>query len=171
MDEVVKLKILTSVAALCALLLLSSCAPTVHLEPAANANDPLCAEVTVRLPDSIGDQARVWTDAQATAAWGTPSSVLLTCGLEPPAPTTLQCVSLGGVDWIVDEEETPNLRLTTYGRDPAAQVYVDTTTLSADAVLESLAGAIQQLPKTGECTAPVTEDPDVADAETGATTP
>ena len=71
MDDVVKLKILTSVAALCALLVLTSCAPTIHLEPAANANDPLCAEVTVRLPDSIGDQARVWTDAQATAAWGT----------------------------------------------------------------------------------------------------
>ena len=100
MDEVVKFKILTFTVAVCALLVLSGCAPTVHLEPAANANDPLCAEVTVRLPDSIGDQARVWTDAQATAAWGTPSSVLLTCGLEPPAPTTLQCVSLGGVDWV-----------------------------------------------------------------------
>ncbi|WP_254775102.1 DUF3515 family protein [Microbacterium hydrocarbonoxydans] len=95
MDDVVKLKILTSGAALCALLVLTSCAPTVHLEPAANANDPLCAEVTVRLPDSIGDQARVWTDAQATAGWGTPSSVLLTCGLEPRPHHAAMC-QLGG---------------------------------------------------------------------------
>lgn len=138
---------------------LSGCSPTVHLEPAAAANDPVCAEVIVRVPSSVGDQARVWTDAQATAAWGTPSSVLLTCGVEPPAPTTLQCVSLGGADWIVDESESPNLRLTTYGREPAVQVYVDTTTISADSVLESLAGAVQQLPKTGACTAPITEDP------------
>lgn len=156
-------------AAFGVLLLLSGCAPTVHLEPAPAANDPLCAEVTVRLPDAVGDQARVWTDAQATAAWGTPNSVLLTCGLEAPAPTTLQCVTLGGVDWIVDESETPNLRLTTYGRTPAAQVYVNTTALSADTVLQSLAGAIQQLPQTEECTAPVTEDPDEDGAQTGDT--
>lgn len=153
------------------LFLLSGCAPTVHLESAPNANDPLCAEVTVRLPDSIGDQARVWTDAQATGAWGTPSSVLLTCGLDSPAPTTLQCVTLGGVDWIVDESKTPNLRLTTYGREPAAQVYVDTTRLSADAVLQELAGAIQQLPKNGECTEPITKDPDEEASSTGGMAP
>lgn len=139
---------------------LSGCTSTIHMEPAAEANDPLCAEVTVRLPDSVGDQSRVWTDAQATAAWGTPSSVLVTCGLEPPAPTTQQCVSLSGVDWIVDESETPKLRLTTYGREPAVQVYVDTTILSADSVLQSLAGAVQQLPKTSECTAPATQEDD-----------
>ncbi|WP_229703215.1 DUF3515 family protein [Microbacterium murale] len=137
---------------------LSGCTSTIHMEPAVDANDPLCAEVTVRLPDSVGDQSRVWTDAQATAAWGTPSSVLVTCGLEPPAPTTQQCVSLSGVDWIVDESETPKLRLTTYGRAPAVQVYVDTTILSADSVLQSLAGAVQQLPKTSECTAPATQE-------------
>lgn len=137
---------------------LSGCTPTIHMAPASEANDPLCAEVVVRLPGSIGDQDRVWTDAQATAAWGTPSSVLITCGLEPPAPTTQRCVSLSGVDWIVDESETPNLRLTSYGREPAVQVYVDTTILSADSVLQSLAGAVQQLSKTSECTAPATSE-------------
>lgn len=166
-----KTKSLSIGAAFGALLLLSGCAPTVHLEAAPKANDPLCAEVTARLPDSIGDQARVWTDAQATGAWGSPTSVLLTCGLDSPAPTTLQCVSLGGVDWIVDEAETPNLRLTTYGREPAAQVYVDTTTLSADAVLQALAGAIQQLPKNDACTEPITKDPDEETSSTEGATP
>lgn len=158
MKTTTRLLILSAAAAVMAGL--SGCASTIHMEPAVEANDPLCAEVTVRLPDSVGDQSRVWTDAQATAAWGTPSSVLVTCGLEPPAPTTQQCVSLGGVDWIVDESQTPKLRLTTYGREPAVQVYVDTTILSADSVLQSLAGAVQQLPKTSECTAPAIQEDD-----------
>lgn len=150
---------------------LSGCTPTIHMEPAPEANDPLCAEATVRLPASLGDQSRVWTDAQATAAWGTPSSVLFTCGLEPPAPTTQQCVSLSGVDWIVDDSETPNLTVTTYGREPAVQLYIDTTVLSADSALQSIAGAVQQLPKNGECTAPVTQDETEADVQSEGDTP
>ncbi|WP_314646774.1 DUF3515 family protein [uncultured Microbacterium sp.] len=150
--------VLAGTAALGITAALSGCAPTVHLEPAAAANDPMCAEVIVRLPASLGEQARVWTDAQATAAWGTPSVVLLTCGLKEPAQTTQQCVSLGGADWLVDESDSPNLRLTTYGRAPAVQVFVDTTTISADSVLESLAGAVQQIPATTACTTPATDD-------------
>ena len=131
----------------------TSCAPTVHLEPAEGANDPACAEVSVRLPSgSIADHERVWTDAQATAAWGDPSAILFTCGLEPPAPSTLQCVSIGGVDWIVDETDFPKLRMTTYGRTPAAQVYVDTEELSSNDVLASLSNAVNMLPENAQCT-------------------
>lgn len=150
---------------------LSACTPTVHMEPASAATDSACAEVIVRLPKSLGAEKRVWTNAQATAAWGTPTSVLLTCGLEPPAPTTQQCVSLGGVDWIVDESDSPNLRLTTYGREPAAQAYVDTTVLSADAVLQSLAMAVQQLPKYSECIAPATDSPETTEGLTAESAP
>lgn len=145
---------------------LSACTPTVPMKAAVAANDPACAEVIVRLPEVLGEEDRVWTDAQGTAAWGTPTSVLLTCGLEPPGPTTQQCVSFGGVDWIVDDSDSPNLRITTYGREPAAQAYVDTTVLSADAVLQSLANPAQRLPKYGECTAPLTDAPDAADGQT-----
>lgn len=139
-----------------AALTLVGCAPTVALKPAEGANTPECAEVTVRLPNAIADLSSRTTDAQATAAWGDPIAVVFTCGLEPPAPTTLQCVTIGSVDWIVDDTELPNLRLTTYGREPAAQAYVDTTRLSADDALAGLAGAVQNLPKTGECSAPDT---------------
>lgn len=156
--------LLPSTAALGIVVALSGCAPIVHLEQAAAANDPVCAEVIVRLPASLGEQPRVWTDAQATAAWGSPSAVLLRCGLEPPAPTTQQCVSLGGADWIVDESDSPNLRLTTYGREPAVQVSVDTTTISADSVLESLAGAVMQIPATRACTGPTSDDADSGEA-------
>ncbi|WP_240423905.1 DUF3515 family protein [Microbacterium halotolerans] len=143
--------VLVAVAAATAL---AGCAHTVALEPQPQANDPLCAEVSVRLPDTIGDQARRWTDAQATAAWGDDSgtSIIFACGKEPPAPSTLQCVTIGGVDWIVDESEQPNLLMTTYGRSPAAEIYVDTTKISSNEALQAVTTSAQQLPSTGECT-------------------
>ncbi|GAB3599557.1 DUF3515 family protein [Microbacterium tumbae] len=140
--------------------LLAGCSTTVHLEPAPDANDPLCAEVTVGLRNitTLAGQDRRWTDAQATGAWGTTdSSILLTCGLEKPAPTSeLQCVTLEGVDWLVDASETPYLRLTTYGRDPAVQLYVDTSVVSSNDVISdrNLVGAITSIPAEGGCTGP-----------------
>jgi len=134
--------------------LLAGCSSTVTLEPAALANDPRCADVIVRLPSTVDGQARRWTDAQATGAWGDPSAVLLTCGLEPPGPSTLRCITVSGVDWLVDETESPRFRLTTYGRTPAVELYVDNTLVSPNNVLAALAGSVGQLPEDAECTAP-----------------
>ena len=152
-------------------LVLTGCTTTVHLEPAPQANDPLCADVSVRLPDSVSGLERRWTDAQATAAWGDPTAVILSCGFDAPAPTTQQCVSISGVDWIVDETDYPNLRMTTYGREPAVQVYVVTTDVTADAALSALGGTVSQLPKTTECTSPDTAVPEDEDAPTTGTRP
>lgn len=133
----------------------AGCAQTVHLEPAAHANSAECADVSVRLPDALGDLPRVWTDAQATAAWGSDdSTVLFTCGLDAPPPSTLQCVTVSGVDWIIDQTDVPYLRMTTYGREPAAEVYVDTSAVRGDDVLNALATAVVQLPRESECVAP-----------------
>ncbi|WP_231880291.1 DUF3515 family protein [Microbacterium sp. H83] len=148
------------------LAVLSGCAATVATKPAPDANAPECADVSVRLPDAVGELESRTTDGQATAAWGDPTAVVFACGLEPPAPTTLQCVTINSVDWIVDDEELPNLRLTTYGREPAAQAYVDTTRLSADTVLQALAPAVQMLPKTAACSAPDEGASDDDDAPT-----
>lgn len=140
--------------------LLGGCSNTVHLEPAEGANDPLCAEVTVSLQNltTLAGQERRWTDAQATAAWGSPdSAILLTCGLDKPAPTSeLQCVTLEGVDWLVDDSETPMMRLTTYGRDPAVQMYIDTSVVSSNDVISdrNLVGAITSIPAENRCTSP-----------------
>lgn len=148
---------------------LSGCATTVHLEPADDANNPLCADVTVGLnnANSIADLDRRWTDAQATAAWGEPgddSAILLRCGVEVPAPTAeLQCVSLEGVDWLVDASETPLLRLTTYGRDPAVQLFINTEVVSSNDVIGSraLVGAVTSIPAEGKCTTPDELDEEV----------
>lgn len=141
--------------------LLAGCSSTVHLDPAGDSNDPRCAEVSVRLNNvpSIDGHDRRWTDAQATAAWGDPSVVLLTCGLPEAEPTSrLQCISLQGVDWLVDDSKSPYLTLTTYGRKPAVQLYVDTEPgrgVSANDVIgnKSLAAAIATIPATHACTA------------------
>ena len=79
---------------------LTGCSSTVSMTPAKGANDPACAAVTVRLPDAVDGQQRRWTDAQATGAWQSDdgrTTVLLTCGLEPPAPSMLPCQTAGGV--------------------------------------------------------------------------
>ncbi|WP_254359612.1 DUF3515 family protein [Microbacterium hominis] len=136
---------------------LVSCSSSVGgLTPGPLANDPACADVSVRLPDAIGDLDRRWTDAQATGAWGDPAAVLFTCGLEPTGPTTLRCISVGGVDWLVDESEAPRFRLTTYGRTPAAEVYVDNEIVSPNEALDAVASAVLTLPQDAACTEPET---------------
>ncbi|MFM6980227.1 MAG: DUF3515 family protein [Micrococcales bacterium] len=60
---------------------LTGCTAAVSLEPAADANNPACAEVIVRLPDTVADFEKRATNAQSTAAWGTPAAVILRCGL------------------------------------------------------------------------------------------
>ncbi len=132
---------------------LTGCATTISMQPAAEANAPECADVTVRLPASVDGQGRHWTDAQATGAWGDPVSVLLTCGVTPPGPSDLICETVDGVDWLIDDAEAPNYRFTTYGRVPAVEVYLDYDVVSARAVLGTLSAAVGTLPATGaRCT-------------------
>lgn len=132
---------------------LSSCAGTVSMQPAADANDPLCATVMVGLPSNVSGEQRRWTDAQSTGAWGSPAAVLLTCGVTPPGPTTATCVTIDGVDWIVDEADAPKYRVTTYGRTPAVELYIDNETVSSNSALQAISPLVAALPKDAECTA------------------
>ncbi len=145
---------LATLLVLAALLAITGCTSTVSgLQPARYANDPACADVTVRLPDTVADQARRWTDAQATGAWGNPAAVILTCGLEPPPPSTLPCETVSGVDWLIDDSDAPNYRFTTFGRDPAVEVFVDYDVVSGREALDALGIAVGTLPQTGRvCT-------------------
>ncbi|QAY61893.1 DUF3515 family protein [Microbacterium protaetiae] len=111
----------------------------------------------VRLPKDLGEQQRVWTDAQSTAAWGSPTRVIMACGVTPPGPSTLKCVSLGGVDWLVDESEQPNFRITSYGRTPAVQVYIDggDTSVDPNTVLTTLGRLVSaHTQKSAQCSDP-----------------
>ena len=67
---------------------LAGCATSVPMEPAEGANDPACADVIVRLPDTVSDLERRSTNAQSTGAWGDPVGVELRCGTPTSGPTT-----------------------------------------------------------------------------------
>ncbi|MCR2809366.1 MULTISPECIES: DUF3515 domain-containing protein [unclassified Microbacterium] len=143
----------SAVLLIAGVLALSGCTSTVSLQPAADADEPACADVTVRLPALVDGEERRWTDAQATGAWGDPASVILTCGVTPPGPTTLPCQSVNGVDWIIDESEAPRYRVTTFGRTPAVEVYLDNDLVSSAAVLDTLSRVVSVLPADGSaCT-------------------
>lgn len=151
------LRRLSLLAGVLTLLALTGCSSTVALEPAPDANNPACAEVTVRLPDAIGDLNRRWTDAQATGAYGDPTAVIISCGVEVPGPTaSLQCSTLAGIDWLVDDTLFPKVRMTTYGRNPAVQVFVDTSRIGGNEVLSNtgLVSGISTIKATSNCIAP-----------------
>ncbi|MFV0433795.1 MAG: DUF3515 domain-containing protein [Leucobacter sp.] len=132
--------------------LLTGCAGDVPMTAAENANDPACADVIVRLPDTVAGLDRRTTNAQATGAWGDPASVQLVCGLEPSGPTTDTCVNVNGVDWIIDESQAPLYRFEAYGRSPGLAVFVDSERVSGtDAVLD-LSTVVQELPQERKCT-------------------
>lgn len=135
------------------------------MDAAPNANDPLCAEVIVRLPQSVDSLDRRYTNAQATGAWGSKDgvSVLLYCGIEPSGPTTDMCVTVNGVDWIIDESRAPLYRFEAYGRSPGLEVIVDAEQgVSGTNAIYDLSSAASQLPQERQCTT-VSEMPADAD--------
>ena len=134
------------------LLLLTGCAPVVNLQAAPESNNPLCAEVSVRLPEELGSLPQRETNSQATSAWGEPTAILLRCGLEGVEVSTLPCVSAGEVDWLVDDTEAPTYRFISYARYPAVEVIVDSTMASGITALEGLSQAVSQIPATKVCT-------------------
>ena len=131
---------------------LTGCAGIVPMQPADDANNPDCASVIVRLPDLVADQPKRETNAQATGAWGSPASVLLTCGVTVPGPTTLPCVEINGIDWIEDDTDAPLYRYTTFGRTPAVEIAIDSDAVSGTTALVDLGAAVSYLPQTGKCT-------------------
>jgi len=130
---------------------LSGCAAAVPMQPAADAVNPDCATVIVHLPTTVADQPERETNAQATGAWGEPAAVLLTCGVAVPGPTTLPCLNINGIDWIEDDSEAPKYRYTTYGRDPATEVYIDSELVSGTTTLVDLGNAVSNVPATAQC--------------------
>ena len=130
---------------------LTGCSATVIMQPAADANNPSCAEVMVRLPGQTADLTKRTTSSQSTAAWGNPVAVSLTCGLEPVMVSPLTCITAGGVDWLVDESEEPTYKFIAFGRTPATMITVDANRVSGATVLEDLGLAVQFSPKTKSC--------------------
>lgn len=133
---------------------LTGCTNAVTLTAAPSANAAACAAAQVRLPDTVDTKYQLRnTNAQSTAAWGDPSAALYHCGVAVPTVSDLPCFSKGSVDWIRDDEGK-QVVYTTFGRDPAVQVVIDSTK-TTDQVLQDIGNAVETLPKDGhECLDP-----------------
>lgn len=110
-----------------ALPLLAGCAQPLVVDPAPYAADVDCARVMLAMPETVGGLEGRATSSQATAAWGEDFPLVMRCGVEPPGPTTDQCVSIetsgATVDWLaVDEDDA--WRTVTFGRSPAVELVV-----------------------------------------------
>jgi len=142
---------------------LAGCSSAVVVEAAPHAADPLCASVVLALPQDLDGLPRLRTTSQVTVAWGDPSDpVVLRCGVEPPGPTTDQCVTAAdeasSVDWLAvsgpaDESGAADWTFTTYGRSPAVEVTVpaSVTSTRSTAFLLELGPAIAQVEQTRRC--------------------
>jgi hypothetical protein len=112
---------------------------------------PGCAPVIEALPDRVlgEDRTRPRSGGEPIdAQWGSPS-ITFACGHSAMAPTTDRCLVVDGVDWVFTE--AGDLRFTTYGTDPAAELVVplDYGRENAAGALVDLAEAVRKLPKNG----------------------
>lgn len=129
---------------------LSACTPIADVESAPDAANPDCATIMVALPSVLADQQQRETDSQATAAWGEPAKIILRCGVPVPGPTTEQCATVNGIDWILREDES-TWTATTYGREPAVEVLFNPDEVSSSTLLVQLENSISRIQPTREC--------------------
>ena len=142
---------------------LTGCSSAVVVDVAPHAADPVCAAVVLALPQDLDDLPRLRTTSQVTVAWGDATApVVLRCGVEPPGPTTEQCVTAtdekSSVDWIAvsgpaDESGAADWTFTTYGRSPAVEVTVpaSVTSTRSTAFLLELGPALSKVEQTRRC--------------------
>jgi hypothetical protein len=105
----------------------------------------------VRLSDKVDGLNRRSTDAQSTAAWGEPASVIFRCGLPEVTVSELKCISEEGVDWLVDDSAAPSYRFITFGRNPASEVIVDSKKAVGVNVLDEIGTTIEFQKATAHC--------------------
>jgi len=107
--------------------LLAGCAAPLVVDPAPYAADVDCARVMLAMPEDLGGLPGRPTSSQATAAWGEEYPLVMRCGVEPPGPTTDECLSIdtsgATVDWLVIDESDV-WRTVTFGRSPAVELVV-----------------------------------------------
>lgn len=127
-----------------------SSAPELTLAPQAGAS--VCQGA--RWPSSVSGHDRVTTspESPAVAAWGDPA-ILARCGLTPLAPTTDDCVTVNGVDWVV-RTLTDGGAAITYGRNPAIEVLAPAAYGPVPLLLPVFGDVAKALPTNGRrCTA------------------
>ena len=125
------------------------------VKPGPFADNPRCADVISRAPETVLSKSRDDVTGDGVAAWGD-GSIVLRCGVTPLTPTTNLCVTVNGVDWVLDEERAKKdgvQVLTTYGRDPAVEVTVEGDASKAGDALVDVNRAVRGIPQKSKCLA------------------
>ena len=115
----------------------------------AGADSAPSQALTALWPSLVSSQpARaVSVQSPAARAWGNPA-VIAICGYDAPAPSTLECLSVDGVDWLV-QRRSDGVQFTTYGRSPAMDVLVPAAYAPEPLLLPAFGAAARSLPETG----------------------
>lgn len=113
------------------------------------AADPACAALAGLWPPAIsGRNPRALTvDSPAARAWGDPPIVAI-CGYPPPPPSTLECLAVDGVDWLI-QRRSDGVQFTTYGRSPALDVLIPAAYAPEPMMLPAFGSVARALPETG----------------------
>jgi hypothetical protein len=139
----------TALLLLTAAAVLAGCSRGVAVTLPAKASDPVCVRAAGAWPATVSGRSTVATDPvdPAVHAWGDPA-IVARCGVAAPGPTTDDCLTVNGVDWVA----TPlsdGTRFVTYGRDPAVEVLIPRGDLPEGSLLPAFTGVAQALPETG----------------------
>ncbi|GGY10564.1 hypothetical protein GCM10010358_73830 [Streptomyces minutiscleroticus] len=105
--------------------------------------------MVTELPRIVTGEKSQETTGAGTTAWGD-GKIVLRCGVTPLDPTTNLCMTVDGVDWVLDEAKAKNSgprALTTYGRHPAIEVTINDSALSPGDVLVDLNRTVKQIPQ------------------------
>ncbi|MFF2998901.1 DUF3515 family protein [Streptomyces sp. NPDC057950] len=129
--------------------------PVFALEQGPLADTPECARIAGNYPSSLAGNERDRVSYEGLAAWGR-GAVELRCGLYPPAPTTDMCVTVDGVDWVLEEAQSRDGRkyLVTYGRRPAVEVSISDDVPETDVVLVEMSRLVAPVKQNARCIAP-----------------
>ena len=126
----------------------------VSVEPGPYADNPRCSDVISRAPETVLHKQRDDVTGDGVAAWGDGSDTLR-CGVTPPRPTTNLCVTVNGVDWVLDEGRAQKdvQVLTTYGRDPAVEMTVEGDGAKGGDAAVDVNRAVRSIPQKSKCLA------------------
>lgn len=124
-----------------------------RISAAPHADDPKCEKVISRAPDGIPGMSRDWAIGDAVASWGGRTAVLR-CGAEELAPNVNLCVTVDGVDWVLDETRLKKdgvSVLRTYGRSPAVEFTYSGSRSEVGGILTELNRAVDWIPQKRRC--------------------
>ena len=128
---------------------LAGCTRGIPVTLPDGASSPACAALEPLWPRTVSGRETRAVDpiSPAARAWGDPAIIAI-CGYAAPPPSTLECVSVDGVDWVV-QPRSNGVQFTTYGREPALDVLVPSAYAPEPLVLPAFGAAARSLPATG----------------------